>query len=574
MNIRPVRPALAGLALCLLASAFAMAAPTVSSFTPASGAIGSKVIINGSGFTGATAVMFNGVAATSITVLSDTKMTTFVPNAGSTGPISVTAGGLTGSSSTNFTVTPSMLLSFYTGHPYVRTVVYGGGFHAFSAVDLYFDSVDTALVVASDTGTIATAYFIPASAQPGQHWITFVERGSGWGAQKAFTVQTDWQEMGFSGLNRGYNPYENTIASWNVSTLLSSWSANAGGFGNQSPFVVAGGSVFVGDVIGGIHAYSASGALLWTASPGSDMQHVGPAAGISRVFFGDNAGNVRAYSQTCRSDGGVCTPLWTTNIGSAVTAGLSFFKGVLYAPAADGSIHTLNPYTGVQGTAVYGFDTSHGAVTTPLSFDTDGSFYYGVGALIEYHLASGSAGYVSFGGTVSPIAVNSGSAYFTTTDGRVHRFGSGNWDVATSGTGCAAAPVYALGYVYAGGCTSLAAYSPKTGAVLWSIPTGIIQGVSEANGVLYVCEGPYGANLEAYDAYYGGYYWTGGYCNSAPEVVNGNVFSAFAYLYAYDFPAVVGAIKPAPRIESLHPDYSLQPKPSGTADAPKPQNLD
>jgi hypothetical protein len=551
------------LVLCLIATVSALAAPTISSFTPASGAMGSSVVLTGSGFTGATAVKFNGATAV-YTVNSDTKITATVPTTGSTGPISVTAGGLTGTSASSFTVTPSMLLSSYAGHPYVTTTVYGAGFHAFNAVDFYFDNVDVALFVSSATGTLSTTYLIPLSAQPGVHWITFVERGSNWAAQKSFTVRTDWAQVGFAFLDRGSNPYENTINSGNVSTLTTSWSGNAGGFGNLSPFVVANGSVFVGDVLGNIHAYSSTGALLWTAAPGSDMQHVSPVDQGGRVFFGDNAGNVRAYSQTCRSDGGVCTPIWTTNIGSAVTAGLSYFKGVLYAPAADGSIHTLNPTTGVQGTAVYGFDNTHGAVTTPAAFDADGSFYYGVGTAIEYHLASGSTGYVPYSGTVSPMAVVNGSAYFTTADGLVHRFGNGSWDVATSGTGCAAAPVYALGNVYAGGCTTLAAYSPKTGAVNWSIATGQIQGISEANGVLYVCEGPYGANLEAYDAYYGGYYWTGGYCNSAPEITNGNVFAAFAYVYAYDFPTVVGAIAPAPRTSSLHPDYSLQPQLSGT----------
>jgi len=559
MRLNLLRLALAGLVFCLLAAGSAVAAPTITSLSPTSGTIGNQVNINGSGFTGATAVKFNGVSAT-FKVNSDTQITATVP-ATSTGTVSVTAGGSTVTSATKFTVTPGMALSPAAGHPYVTATVSGAGFHNSSAVDLYFDNLDVALFVTSTTGTLSAVYQIPSSAQPGQHWITFVERSSGWAAQKPFTVQTDWAEEAFGATGRGVNPYENTINSGNVANLTASWSGTSGGFGNQSPFVVANNMVFVGSVFGNIYAYSNTGVLLWTASTGSDMEHVNPASALGLVFFGDSSGNVAAYSQTCRSDGGVCTPQWTTNIGTAVTAGLTFYKGTLYAPSNDGSIHTFNPTTGVQGTPIYGFDTSHGAVTTPVAFDADGTFYYGASTVFEYR-ATTYYGYTTYGGNLSPIAVNNGSAYFTTTDGLVHRFGNGAWDVATSGTGCAAAPAIALGSIYAGGCTTLGAYSPKTGGLLWSIATAGIQGISEANGVLYVCEGGYGANIQAYYAYYGGYLWSGGYCNSAPEVTNGNVFAAFGEITAYDFSTNVGG-RPAPAISSLRPDYSLTPLPSG-----------
>lgn len=294
------------------------------------------------------------------------------------------------------------------------------------------------------------------------------------------------------------------------------------------------------------------------------MEYVNPVAAIGRVFFGDNSGNVESYSQTCRSDGGVCAPQWTTNIGTAVTAGLTFYNGTLYVPSGDGSIHTLNPITGAAGVSVYGYDTTHGPVTTPIAFDVDGSYYYGAGSTLEYHTTLLGSSYASYGGQVSPIAIASASAFFTTQDGALHRAGAGSWDVSISTGNCASAPVVALGYIFAGTCSSLAAYSLKTGGPVWSAATGEIWGVSEANGVLYACEGPYGqATIQAYNPYNAANLWSGGWCNSAPEVSNGVLFTALGRVSAYKFPTS-GNVRLPPSIESLHPDYSLKPQLSGT----------
>ncbi|RII26598.1 MAG: hypothetical protein CXR31_09270 [Geobacter sp.] len=76
--------------------------PTISSFTPATGATGT-VTITGSGFTGATGVTFNGMPAASYTVNSDTQITATIPWGAARGPITVTDGsGTTTASSTPF----------------------------------------------------------------------------------------------------------------------------------------------------------------------------------------------------------------------------------------------------------------------------------------------------------------------------------------------------------------------------------------------------------------------------------------------------------------------------------------
>jgi len=78
-------------------------APRITSFTPASGAAGATVTINGANFTGATAVRFNGVAATH-TVVSSVRITATVPATATTGKISVVTPAGTATSTADFVV--------------------------------------------------------------------------------------------------------------------------------------------------------------------------------------------------------------------------------------------------------------------------------------------------------------------------------------------------------------------------------------------------------------------------------------------------------------------------------------
>lgn len=82
--------------------------PTITSFSPTSGAVGTAVTINGSAFSATpsgNAVTFNGTAAV---VGSNSTVSTIyatVPTGATSGPIRVTVSGLSATSSSNFTVT-------------------------------------------------------------------------------------------------------------------------------------------------------------------------------------------------------------------------------------------------------------------------------------------------------------------------------------------------------------------------------------------------------------------------------------------------------------------------------------
>lgn len=101
-------------------SAFAVTtitAATISGFTPTSGATGESVVISGSGFQPSLAVhptvAFNGVVAT-VTAESNTGITAQVPPGATTGPITVTVGGVPATSAAPFRVKPAPLVALTT----------------------------------------------------------------------------------------------------------------------------------------------------------------------------------------------------------------------------------------------------------------------------------------------------------------------------------------------------------------------------------------------------------------------------------------------------------------------------
>jgi len=84
----------------------APAGTTLTSFAPSSGPVGTVVTITGTGFTGATAVAFNGTPTVVFDPVSATSITGTVPVGATAGTIAVTPlGGPVVTSSTSFTVT-------------------------------------------------------------------------------------------------------------------------------------------------------------------------------------------------------------------------------------------------------------------------------------------------------------------------------------------------------------------------------------------------------------------------------------------------------------------------------------
>src|SRR5262249_27396673 len=81
--------------------------PSMSVFTPSSGAVGASVVIMGGGFSGATEVKFGNVNAT-YTVLSAISIKATVPIGAITSPVTVTTPSGSVLSKTNFMVVPGI----------------------------------------------------------------------------------------------------------------------------------------------------------------------------------------------------------------------------------------------------------------------------------------------------------------------------------------------------------------------------------------------------------------------------------------------------------------------------------
>jgi endonuclease I len=78
--------------------------PSITSFTPTSARPGASVTINGFNFSGATAVRFGNVSATSFNIVSDNQIVAVVSGNAVSGTISVVSGSGTGQSSSRFGV--------------------------------------------------------------------------------------------------------------------------------------------------------------------------------------------------------------------------------------------------------------------------------------------------------------------------------------------------------------------------------------------------------------------------------------------------------------------------------------
>jgi hypothetical protein len=149
--------------------------PTVSSFAPASGPVGTTVDVTGTNFSGVTSVTFNDTASTNYTVLSSTDLHADVPVNATDGPIAVATSQGTGTSSSSFTVTipgsgPPTIDVFSPTSGTVGTNVAITGTNLSTATLVTFNgTASTSVTLNSDTLIHAV---VPANATTGPVAVT------------------------------------------------------------------------------------------------------------------------------------------------------------------------------------------------------------------------------------------------------------------------------------------------------------------------------------------------------------------------------------------------------------------
>lgn len=135
------------------------------SFVRNSGNVGQTVQILGQGFTGTTAVSFNGTAA-AFTVESDTYLTAAVPAGATTGLVTVTEPGGALTSNKIFYVTPQILsFSPPSGPVGTSVVITGESFTGANEVTVGCEQTPASFTVDSDTQITA---IVPAGATGGK----------------------------------------------------------------------------------------------------------------------------------------------------------------------------------------------------------------------------------------------------------------------------------------------------------------------------------------------------------------------------------------------------------------------
>jgi outer membrane protein assembly factor BamB len=446
---------------------------------------------------------------------------------------------------------PAVTVTPKTGPPTDRIATSGSGFSPEEAVDVYFDTAELALATTNSSGAFTDiGLTVPASAIPGTHWVTAVERHSGLAAQTRFIVQTDWPQFRRGPQHHGDDPTENILSISNVHGLQQRWSAATAGNYGASP-TVANGIVYIGSLDHNLYAFNAAtGQALWKAATGGEV--TSSVVGKGLVY----AGSDKVYA----FDAATGQPVWNSSTG-----GVAYFPvlagGVLYV--ASDRLYALNAASGqtLWVAAIGGF--------------IDGSLAVGNG--IVYVVANGlqafdaTAGQLMwrapYGGYDSPT-VGNGIVYIGSTDGTLYALNAATgqliWSAPTGGE-VNSSPALAAGVVYVGSDDfKLHAYNAATGQPLWNAATGgnIESSPAVANGVVY--SGSDDGRLYAFDALTGQNLWSAITSNqiyySSPAVANGIVYvgNYDGNLYAYSLPLPQALVRPDPAM--LKRDPALKPQ--------------
>lgn len=320
--------------------------PQIASFSPASGAAGSQVVLTGSNFASVSSVTFNGTAATEFLVDSLTQVTATVPGGATSGAIGISTALGNATSASPFTV----ILP-----PVVISQVYSGGGNAGAPlnadfIELYNRGNTTVSLAgwsvqyASRTGTTWAATELSGSVAPGRYYLVRLATGNT-GAALPTPDATGNTSMSATG---------GKVALRNSTLSLT----------GSSPAGLAGLQDFVG--YGTANAFEGTAA----AAAGSATQAIFR-AGNGAIDTGDNRADFSTAAPNPRnSSGGASAPVVTsaTSAGGTVGTPFSYQITATNGPTAYGA-SGLPTGLSVNGTSglISGTPTTAGTANVTLS---------------------------------------------------------------------------------------------------------------------------------------------------------------------------------------------------------------
>jgi large repetitive protein len=184
--------------------------PTIASFSPTSGAVGTSVVIRGDHLSAVTQVTFNGTNAT-FTVTSDARIDTKVPTGATTGRIKVSSAAGSATSAQDFVVGgPPRITSILPTTGRVGASVSILGTNLAGATRVLFGSRDAGFSVVSPTQIAASVpsgastgpvkVTTPAGTTTGPRFVVFHGRAV------TLSLRGDLTAFGRVGVRDGYDP--------------------------------------------------------------------------------------------------------------------------------------------------------------------------------------------------------------------------------------------------------------------------------------------------------------------------------------------------------------------------------
>ncbi|MBZ5689021.1 MAG: IPT/TIG domain-containing protein [Acidobacteriia bacterium] len=355
--------------VCLILSAVSFAAPSITSLSPTSGAVGASVTITGTNFgttQGSSTVKFNTTTVTSITSWGATSIVAIVPTGATTGNVVVTVSGIA-SNGVSFTVVgaPSITsLSPTSGAVGAAVTVTGTNFGATQGSSTVKFNGTTASVTSWSATSIRTT--VPTGATTGN----VVVHASGVDSNGSnFTVFPSISSLSptsgavgasvtITGANFGSTQGSSTVK-FNTTTVTSITSWGATSIVATVPTGAATGSVVV--TVGG----HASNGVTFTVVAAPNITSLSPtsgAVGAAVTVTGTNFGATQGSSTVKFNGTTASVTSWSaTSIKVTVPTGATTGNVVVHASGVDSngvtftvfpSISSLSPTSGAVGASV------------------------------------------------------------------------------------------------------------------------------------------------------------------------------------------------------------------------------